>query len=343
MLTLYMTIPKIIHQIWIGTKPKPSKLMDTWKNKNPDFEYISWSEEEFVKRNIKFQCSEQIETSKEMCGKADIIRWELLYHYGGVFLDADSICIEPLDEHLMKQKAFCAYENEEKRPNLVATGTIAFPKKHPLCLAAIQWILDKRNLKSIQTNPAWTTVGPTLLTNLLETLKYKDVTIFPSYYFIPIHHTGVEYTGHGKVYAYQAWGSTKKSYNKMNSIALPGSLKPPKKSVSIIIYSYNTKISNLTKCIDSIANQEGHFAIELVWINDGSNKETTKQLEMLLVNFKSTTRFCTLKYIKHKNQEGLECIADAIKLSTNKIVFKMNSDTILPPNKISNELDKLKK
>ena len=28
-------IPKIIHQLWIGPKPAPSKLMQTWKEKNP--------------------------------------------------------------------------------------------------------------------------------------------------------------------------------------------------------------------------------------------------------------------------------------------------------------------
>ena len=27
-----MTIPKIIHQLWIGPKTPPIKFMDTWKN-----------------------------------------------------------------------------------------------------------------------------------------------------------------------------------------------------------------------------------------------------------------------------------------------------------------------
>ena len=47
-------IPKIIHQIWIGDKPAPTKFMDTWRDKNPDFEYIRWTEEEFVKRDLKY-------------------------------------------------------------------------------------------------------------------------------------------------------------------------------------------------------------------------------------------------------------------------------------------------
>ena len=41
-----MTIPKIIHQLWIGPKPPPTKFMDTWRDKNPEFQYIRWNEDE---------------------------------------------------------------------------------------------------------------------------------------------------------------------------------------------------------------------------------------------------------------------------------------------------------
>lgn len=135
-----MSIPKIIHQLWIGPKPRPSKFMDTWKDKNPDFEYISWNEEEFKKRGIVFECQNKIDSIEEINGKADIIRWELLWRYGGVFLDADSICIEPIDDVLMKCIAFAGYENEEARQQLVATGTMGFLVNHPLCRGAIEWI-----------------------------------------------------------------------------------------------------------------------------------------------------------------------------------------------------------
>lgn len=29
--------------------------------------------------------------------KTDIMRWEILYEYGGIFIDADSICLNPFD------------------------------------------------------------------------------------------------------------------------------------------------------------------------------------------------------------------------------------------------------
>ena len=47
---------------------------------------------------------------EEINGKADIIRWEILYEYGGVFVDADSICIEPIDDHLINTKGLIGPE-----------------------------------------------------------------------------------------------------------------------------------------------------------------------------------------------------------------------------------------
>ena len=42
----------------------------------------------------------------ELAGKADILRYELLYEHGGFFIDADSECINPLDDFLTDNKAF---------------------------------------------------------------------------------------------------------------------------------------------------------------------------------------------------------------------------------------------
>ena len=122
-----MTIPKIIHQLWIGPKPRPSKFMDTWREKHPDYEYIMWNEDEIKKRDLKLECQHRVNEIEEINGKADIIRWEILYHYGGLFLDADSICIEPLNILIDKGSSFAGYENEQVRKGLVATGTMAFP------------------------------------------------------------------------------------------------------------------------------------------------------------------------------------------------------------------------
>ena len=332
-------IPKIIHQIWIGPKPAPTKFMNTWKEKNPDFEYILWNEAEFEKRGIVFECQEKIDVMPELCGKADIIRYEVLYKYGGYYFDADSICIEPIDEELMSKLAFAGYENETVRPGLVANGTMAFPVNHPLCREAIDWIL-KNNISGI---PAWMCVGPTLLTNLLNTGQYNDVTIFPSYYFLPLHYTGNRYDGHSKIYQYQEWGSTKQNYETMNQIDLPDWLKSPNNMVSVLVCSYNTKHSYIIDCLKSIKEQQGHFGIELVWINDGSNELSTKLLEKALDNFQKTTRFCNVVYHKNSENKGVcESLYSGLLLCSNEIVIRMDSDDVMYSHRIQTQLDFMK-
>ena len=98
---LYTMIPKILHQMWIGPKEAPHKMMTTWKVKNPDYEYVYWNESEIEKRGMKFVCMKQIDEIYEINGKCDIMRWEILHKYGGVFVDADSICMEALDDHFL--------------------------------------------------------------------------------------------------------------------------------------------------------------------------------------------------------------------------------------------------
>ena len=272
-------IPKIIHQIWIGPKPAPTNFMDSWRDKHPDFEYIRWSESELLKKGMMIQCKDRVESMSEINGKADIIRWEILYKYGGVFIDADSICIEPLDDTLMNCKAFASYENEEARKGLVATGTMGFYPNHPLCKDAVEWILKNEISVEKTGYRAWKTVGPGLLTNLINQYKYPDFTVFPSFYFLPLHYTGLSYNAHGKIYAYQEWGSTKQNYEQMNNIELPAVFTEPEKWVSVLLSSFNTKHIYIVDCLNSIKSQEGHFGIEIVWINDGSDKLNTILLE----------------------------------------------------------------
>ena len=106
-------IPKIIHQMWIGKNPNPFvKEMQDWKEKNPDYEYKLWTDDNIPKlRNQK-----QYDEIKQWCGKGDILRYELLYDYGGIYLDSDTVCVNPLDDFLLENDSFLCWENEVARP-----------------------------------------------------------------------------------------------------------------------------------------------------------------------------------------------------------------------------------
>jgi len=338
------SIPKILHQIWIGPKPAPINLMNSWKEKHPDFEYILWTESEIQKRNIQFTCMDQINMIPEINGKADIIRWEILYMYGGYFVDADSICIEPFDDYFLNKTAFATFENENIRAGLVATGTMGFIPNHPLCGDIIDWIRgnDAEKDRLIMETRAWYSVGPGLLTRMLDTGKYTDVTIYPSHCFLPIHFLGLTYEGHKKVYGYQEWGTAKQSYDTMNDIVLPSELIETsiKTWVSVLITSYNTHPDYIKECLNSIKCQNGRFGIELVWINDGSCSENSTVLEELIAKFKRESRFTRVIYKQNPVNIGTAMSSNiGLELCSHELIFKMDSDDIMLPNRIEVQLD----
>ena len=338
-----MPIPKILHQLWIGSKPAPTKFMDTFKDKHPEYEYIRWTESEIDHRNMKFECINAINRMSEINGKADIMRWEILYHYGGIFQDADSVCLEPFDASFLEKQAFAGFENETARQGLVATGTMGFPPKHPLCRAAIDWMLTNDSCPETCGQRAWYTVGPGLLTRLLETGKYTDLSIYPSYSFIPYHFTGIHYEGHKKVYCFQEWGSTKQNYEIMNQIEVPPQLLAPNEWVSVLVSSYNTKFLYVKECLESIKTQNGHFGIELVWIDDGSEAIHTQLLERELENFEKTTRFTRVIFSKNATNRGIaQSLYDGVNMCTNEIIVKMDSDDIMFPDRIKRQLEFMK-
>jgi glycosyltransferase involved in cell wall biosynthesis len=333
-------IPKMIHQIWIGPKPPPLTMMNTWKDKHPDFEYIFWNESEFIKRDMTFACQTQIDNISEIVGKVDMMRIEILYKYGGIYVDADSICIEPLDSYFLCKTAFATYENENVRAGLVATGTLGFVPNYPLCRDMIEWFQSDDAAEKMVSFKAWYSVGPGCLTRFLKTGKYADFSVFPSHCFLPVHFTGPKYSGHKKVYAYQEWGNTKENYDTIDQVVLPSEFSEPSVWVSVLITSYNTPSLFLTDCLNSIKNQEGHFGMEIVWINDGSDDYLSKILEDLLAEFQRGTRFCRVVYKKMETNRGTTvCSHEGVLMCSHELIFRMDSDDIMVPCRIQRQLD----
>jgi len=96
-------IPKIIHQIWVGSKPVPSSAQafkQSWIDKHPGWEYKLWTKEtvgEIIDlftaehKKIYEECNDPIE-------QANILRYYILYVYGGVYVDMDFRCLKSFEE-----------------------------------------------------------------------------------------------------------------------------------------------------------------------------------------------------------------------------------------------------
>lgn len=189
-----MTIPKIIHQIWLGPHKKPNIWMDSWKidyiKHNPGWSYMFWSEKEIDQLNMKNKKFYDKDTF--YTAKSDIARYEILQKYGGVFIDADSLWINKLNNSLdfilekanNKGNMFCAEEPKNKWS--IANGVIGFSKNHPLLETLIDYIhnnYESLKKKHPRHRDVWLVTGPHIFTPLVK--KYEKNLILDSKYFYP--------------------------------------------------------------------------------------------------------------------------------------------------------------
>lgn len=207
-------IPKTIHFIWVGDETKcPTNCMDTWRAAHPGWTFKLWGNAELNGLDW-VNCRHMTEMyGRELNGVADMMRWEILHAHGGIVVDADSICLRPLDDHLLECEAFACWENEIVRPGLIAAGYFGSEAGNPFVAQIIQDILAE---PTVTHEMAWQTVGPLRLTESHRKHRYSKLRIYPSHYFIPQHFSGVTYDGSDPIYAHQLWGSTRQAYDQIH-------------------------------------------------------------------------------------------------------------------------------
>lgn len=90
-------IPKIIHQVWLGSSfpEKYIYFQNTWRMFHPDWEYILWTEKEIEEFGLVNKAA--YDESTNYGQKSDIARYEILYRMGGLYVDTDFECFKSFD------------------------------------------------------------------------------------------------------------------------------------------------------------------------------------------------------------------------------------------------------
>lgn len=182
-----------LHQIWIGPHKRPDEWMATWRDKNPDMEWTLWQEFKGFRYEDKIN---KLVNEGRYSIASDIMRVEILYKYGGVYVDADSTALEPIQDAPFIDNFFACWDYTGG----VANGTIGCPPEHPIM---------KDYLERISGVEDYWEFGWRMLTQCLEG---KDVTILPTCTFYPTNYNGQKAPEDGKIYAKHIWGSTRGKY-----------------------------------------------------------------------------------------------------------------------------------
>ncbi|RXW24611.1 hypothetical protein EST38_g1265 [Candolleomyces aberdarensis] len=97
-------IPRIIHQTWKTETlpPRWQPISQACRDMMPDYEYILWtdaSSRDFIGEHYPWFL-DTFDNYKYPIQRADAIRYFVLHHYGGVYMDLDIGCLRPMDSLL---------------------------------------------------------------------------------------------------------------------------------------------------------------------------------------------------------------------------------------------------
>jgi mannosyltransferase OCH1-like enzyme len=119
-------IPKYIFQThksisYLQTKPKLLQCMYSWK-RHSDFQYFFYTNEmcySFIKTHFDEQVLKAYDKLPLAVMKADLWRYCILYHYGGIYADMDTICLGSPQLFLNESLLTIVPENETHLCNWV--------------------------------------------------------------------------------------------------------------------------------------------------------------------------------------------------------------------------------
>lgn len=201
-----MSIPRVIHQIWIGPKVPPVKWMETWAEKNPKMGHRIWRESDIDAFKLKNRDKYDYYMKRGIYdGAADVARVEILEKFGGVYIDADAVCLAPIDgAFFMNSDFFAGIEYD----NRIANAIIGCTPNHPIITIYRDMIQ-----KATVLEPACYTIGGTMLTlavgGYLPDLDEKVTILHQNTFYPKWKHRG---TIQEKMFSRHMWGSTKGLY-----------------------------------------------------------------------------------------------------------------------------------
>lgn len=157
-------IPRKIHFIWLGPQafPHPSvENVRNWMARHPDWQFYFWTDRDrlapcegmilkSVDPSLFPHLLKEYESGESWGEKSDILRYEILYQEGGVYVDHDADCLRSFDSLVENFKLVCGLqvpregvESTAWRSIIAANGLIAVAPGHP-CIARGIEILQSR-------------------------------------------------------------------------------------------------------------------------------------------------------------------------------------------------------
>ncbi len=203
-------IPRTLHQFWDGPElpAEFAAFAEGWQRLHPEWRYRLWGGGDLP----PLRNQDLYDRAAELCPgyagqfRSDIVRYELLYRFGGVWVDLDFECLKPIDELLGEDvRCFVAWVTGDWINNAIMGAT----RQHRF----IRRLIDGLPA-SVAAHPGAAprvVSGPQYLTPLWRQ-EGEDVKAFPARYFYPylwneLHRGRIRYP---QAYAVHHWANRRR-------------------------------------------------------------------------------------------------------------------------------------
>lgn len=195
-------IPKIIHYSWVGAKMPVNiqKRINEWKHQLPDWKFMFWNEDNYD--FSKFAFTKQKMKEHDWGYSSDELRYDVVYKYGGFYLDTDMIIKKDISEFLNNKMIWgFMYDNS------LLTSFFGSEPEHPLLKQLLNEYSDPDNKKYLlvmQSNPFVTKMFIKLFPSFklnghkqLLSFEGHSLSVYPRDFFcFPSHNKNANYTLH---------------------------------------------------------------------------------------------------------------------------------------------------
>ena len=160
------SVEKNIHFIWIGSivPDKYITNIKTYINNNSSYKIYLWVSHDIIIENVTVKNISELDiiNKKEYSkashygSKGDILGYEIIYNFGGIYCDVDSISMKEFDANFEKDIVSYIYP---AWCNLTA-GFFCFSKKNPFllyCIKCLPYVMKFNLPHSLLTGPTFFT------------------------------------------------------------------------------------------------------------------------------------------------------------------------------------------
>ena len=186
-------IPKVIYYVWLGKSPLPKQVQEniqSWKKFNPDFKVIRIDEQNYDISKINFVKEAYMEGKWAFA--SDAVRLDVIYHYGGFYLDTDVTLIDSLNKFRTNKSVWALETVNNINTGLILGANSGDPTVGDILNIYKGMHFSSKNIPNLITTGI---VSDYFIkkglkpVNKLQVLA-RNIYIYPSEYFAPYHWWG---------------------------------------------------------------------------------------------------------------------------------------------------------